>query len=274
MTGAPALNLEVYQARTDVYFAAHGRIVLEECERFKDVCVPLINRGIDQVIIDLSQVDFIDSAGLGVLVGLKMTASKNKARIVLLQPSRPVADILFISKLDGIFDIMTGAEAELLKSQIVQPAFRLSDDEKTARPRQATPAPVAAAMPSEDWSQPKMDAVPPESRDSSTASGSESGAELRGHRDQIEEHCRRAVEHMRQANYDLSVEEYEKALAIDPDYLPALNNLAIVFEKQPSWNSKAIDRWEHVLRLSQNRGDQKHIDRAQRHLANLRRMTG
>jgi Tfp pilus assembly protein PilF len=92
--------------------------------------------------------------------------------------------------------------------------------------------------------------------------------------EKLEEHCRRAVEFMRQGNYDLSVEEYCKALEIDPDYLPALNNLAIVYEKQPSWIPKAIDQWEKVLSLSQSRGDQKHTDRAQRHLSSLRRMQG
>jgi Tfp pilus assembly protein PilF len=97
---------------------------------------------------------------------------------------------------------------------------------------------------------------------------------IRSQKEMIEEHCRKAVEYMRVGNYDMSVIEYEKALRIDPEYLPALNNLAIVYEKQPSWLSKAIDQWEALLRLSQQRGDQKHLDRAQRHLANLRQMQG
>jgi anti-sigma B factor antagonist len=257
------MEVDIYQARTDLYFAVQGRIVLEECERFKNLCLPLINRGIDQVIVDLSKVDFIDSAGLGVLVGMKMTSSKNKARIVLLQPSRPVADILFISKLDGIFDIMTGAEADLLKSQLVQSHFRIGGTQAQAKTAER---PVTA-----DWMQSKLDTAYP--KEQARATPVPTGEELRGQKDQIEEHCRRAVEFMRQGNYELSVQEYQKALSIDADYLPALNNLAIVYEKQPSWNNKAIEQWEHVLRLSQQRSDQKHVDRAQRHLANLRRMT-
>ena len=252
------MEVEIYQARTDLYFAIFGRIVLEDCEKIKNLCLPLINRGVDQVIVDLGKVDFIDSAGLGVLVGMKMSASKNKARIVLLQPSRPVSDILFISKLDGIFDILTGAEADLLKSELVQPHFRIGGTKD--------PASGNGQVAQEDHRHSKLDTAFAEKP-------AAPGGELRGHQEQIEEHCRRAVEFMRQGNYDLSVLEYEKALTIDPDYLPALNNLAIVYEKQPSWNAKAIEQWEHVLRLSQQRSDQKHIDRAQRHLANLRRMT-
>jgi anti-sigma B factor antagonist len=256
------MEVDIYQARTDLYFAIEGRIVLEECERLKELSLPLINRGTDQVIVDLSKVSFIDSAGLGVLVGMKMTSSKNGARIVLLQPSRPVSDILFISKLDGIFDIMTGAEADLLKSQLVQPHFRIGGTEEETK----RPDPAATA----DGKHSKLDTAFPHRSPSST--GGEP-SELRGQKEQIEAYCRRAVEFMRQGNYELSVQEYQKALSVDPDYLPALNNLAIVYEKQPSWSAKAIEQWEHVLRLSQQRSDQKHIDRAQRHLANLRRLS-
>lgn len=278
MAGNSALDLEIYQTRTDLYFLVRGRIVLEECERLRNSSLPLIGKGIEQVIVDLSGVDFIDSAGLGTLVGVKMTASKNKARIVLLQPSKAVADILYISKLDGIFDIVTGAEAELLKSQIVQSQHQISGPANggsaaagTGADRSRGGIPTARDM-SSGSGRAKVGTDFPDI----TLAGAESaaqGPELRSQKEVIDEHCRRAVEYMRQGNYEMSVEEYTQALAVDPDYLPALNNLAIVYEKQPSWINKAIEQWEHVLRLSQQRADQKHIDRAQRHLASLRKMS-
>ena len=74
---------------------------------------------------------------------------------------------------------------------------------------------------------------------------------------------------MRQGNYESSIECYKSALELDPDYLPALNNLAIVYEKQPSWHTLAIENWRRVLEISRQRNDEKHIDRAERHLADL-----
>lgn len=272
MIGSSALEANTYRQRNDLYFLFSGRIVLEECERLRGEYLPLINMGVEQVIIDLSKVDFIDSAGLGVLVGMKMTASKNKARIVLLQPSKTVADILYISKLDGIFDIVTGADAELLKSQNAQPQFLVKGGDK-----QTIPTPSQTG----EWKTSKFERTFPEVSMEMVAAQGESvpddeqrGDTLRSQRELVEEMCRHAVEYMRQGNYDLSVEEYRRALEMDPEYLPALNNLAIVYEKQPSWMTKAIEQWEKVLQLSQQRADQKHIDRAQRHLANLRKMTG
>jgi anti-anti-sigma factor len=270
------LALETYQTRTDLYFLLRGRIVLEECERLRNSTLPLINKGIEQVVVDMNQVDFVDSAGLGTLVGIKMTASKNKARIMLLQPSKPVADILYISKLDGIFDIVTGQEAELLKSQIVQPQHLVGGpgaSQGTQQSEEATSGQrISTTGQGSSSGGLRVDTNFPDI----TLAGAESnspGPELRSQKEIIDEHCRRAVAYMRQNNYDMSVEEYRKALEVDPDYLPALNNLAIVYEKQPSWIGKAIEQWEHVLQLSQSRGDQKHIDRAQRHLASLRKMS-
>jgi tetratricopeptide (TPR) repeat protein len=91
-------------------------------------------------------------------------------------------------------------------------------------------------------------------------------------KEMVELHCQRAFEHMRQGAYEDSIREYKRALEYNPDYLPALNNLAIVFEKKPSWHQQAIEQWERVHQLSKMKGDQKHIDRAQKHLASLRKM--
>src|SRR5690606_15910540 len=76
--------------------------------------------------------------------------------------------------------------------------------------------------------------------------------------DRVDAHCTRAFEFMRQGLYDRSIQEYKNALEIDPDYLSAHNNLAIVYEKKPSWHKQAIEQWNKVLELSTLRGDHKH----------------
>jgi tetratricopeptide (TPR) repeat protein len=91
-------------------------------------------------------------------------------------------------------------------------------------------------------------------------------------REQVEEHCSRAFEFMREGNYDKSINEYQLALQLESDYLPAMNNLAIVYEKKPSWHKQAIEQWEKVLELSKKVEATKHIERAQKHLSNLRKM--
>lgn len=251
---------QIFKSPKEVYLQYRGRIVLDDCERLRNASINAIAPGIERVFVDLSQVDYVDSAGLGLLVGLKMTAKKNNARIILLQPSRAVADILYISKLDGIFEILSGAEAMAVKSRLAIP-------ENAAGAEAATAGSAGGASP--EFLHSRLDTAFP---DLKIGGGEAAGSG--GGREAVEEHCRQAVDYMRQGNYEMSVEEYRAALAIEPDYLPALNNLAIVYEKQPSWIPQAIEQWEKVLELSRQRNDQKHQDRATRHLANLRKMQG
>lgn len=271
------LDLEIYETQSDMYFLLRGRVVLEECDRLKNTCIPLIHKGLEQVVVDLSKVEYIDSAGLGVLVGLKMTSSKNKARIVLLQPARSVSDILYISKLDGIFDIMTGVEADMLKAQMVQPANRFQQG-SLAEAERVTATPAPAEFPKATGSTFRAENASVDAASSARMMNEENSNHTEGldldPREKLEEYCRRAVEYMREGAFASSVEEYRKALALDPLYLPAMNNLAIVYEKQPSTIPLAIEQWEKVMDLSRQRGDQKHLDRAERHLASLKNMAG
>lgn len=290
------MDINIYRTNNNLYIDIQGRVVLDYCEQLKNAAISLIDKGINQVYVDLSNVDFIDSAGLGVLVGLKMTANKNKARVVLISPSNSVSDILFVSKLHSIFDILTGSEAELLRRTLVvkeylikhlgenEPAAARKTPVRTAGPTEevipkkaTTSTPPIAASPASTSPSPGIrpstaaPPYPPKAEPSPIpASAAPSAVAGRSAKDQVDEYCRKAVELMRQGDYEKAVEHYLEAIKTDPEFLPAYNNLAIVYEKRPSWRSKAIETWEKVLELSQSVGDQKHIDRAQKHLSNLK----
>jgi len=275
------MDINIYRTNNNLYIDITGRVVLDFCEQLKNAAIPLIDKGINQVYVDLSAVDFIDSAGLGVLVGLKMTSNKNKARMVLVSPSNSVNDILFVSKLQSIFDILTGSEAELLKRTLAAKEHlikTLSEEEASARrtpPKAAVGATeeisVKKPMPAPPVSIPTKQPAPapaaPKAEPSPAPPVPQTGKSIK---EQVDECCRKAVELMRQGDYEKAIEHYMEAVKVDPDFLPAYNNLAIVYEKRPSWRGKAIETWEKVLELSQAVGDQKHIDRAQKHLSNLK----
>ncbi len=272
------MEINIYRANNNLFIDIAGRIVLDVCEIIKNAAVSLIDKGINQVYVDLGTVDFIDSAGLGVLVGLKATSNKNKARLVLVSPSPGVMDILTVSKLDKIFDIITGSEAELLKQSLALKEYLIKNIvEEEAIPqkvpmgeapgREEPPAKKTAAASAKAKQSP---APAPQPQPSPEAPPIPLPAAGKSIKEQVDEYCRKAVELMRQGDYEKAVEKYLDALKIDPDYLPAYNNLAIVYEKRPSWRGKAIETWEKVLELSQGIGDQKHIDRAQKHLSTLK----
>lgn len=55
--------------------------------------------------VNLANVSFIDSQGLSALIALKKTVGANGGRIVLLEPTRVVEQILEITQLNRIFEI-------------------------------------------------------------------------------------------------------------------------------------------------------------------------
>ncbi len=56
--------------------------------------------------IDMSQVTFLDSCGLGALVALHKTASNRKGTLRLLNPRPPIEQILELTRLHRIFEIV------------------------------------------------------------------------------------------------------------------------------------------------------------------------
>lgn len=57
-------------------------------------------------ILDLSHVDFVDSAGLVALIAALNMATQNKCRLVLCNPHPSVRLILDITQLDQVFEIV------------------------------------------------------------------------------------------------------------------------------------------------------------------------
>lgn len=249
-TGTAGKSHDIYLAGNELLVVLRGRIVLEELNALKSTVLPKITRGLSQVYVDLKPVEYVDSAGLGLLIGFKMTAKTNGARIALMEPNKSVSDVLSISKLDGIFDFLGGAEAQDVRDRL---AIESSSQAATA-----------GAFTS-DFS--GDNSIPTVNSDG-TLNVEEDDSQKR---EQVDEFCRRAVEFMRQGDYENSIECYKSALELEPNHLPALNNLAIVYEKQPSWHALAVEKWQVVLELSRQRGDEKHRDRAERHLADLAR---
>ena len=76
-----------------------------------------INSFFDQkaykVIVDLSQVDYISSAGAGVFIGSIGVAQENNGNIVLLRPQPSVKEVFDLLGLSEIFTITDNMEAAL-----------------------------------------------------------------------------------------------------------------------------------------------------------------
>ena len=65
----------------------------------------LIGKGVKQILLNLGDVNYIDSSGLGELVSAFTTAKNQNADVKLLNLTKKVKDVLQVTKLYTVFDI-------------------------------------------------------------------------------------------------------------------------------------------------------------------------
>ena len=83
-----------------------GRITLGEGSvQLRDAIRDLIGKGQRNILLDLGEVSYIDSSGLGELVSAYTTASNQGAKLKLLRLTKKVHDLLQLTKLYTVFDI-------------------------------------------------------------------------------------------------------------------------------------------------------------------------
>jgi len=85
---------------------ATGRIILgQETNDLRESIKGLLANGATKIVINLGNVDFIDSSGLGALVGLYSTANSGGAKIKLAAITKRFHELLMITKLLTVFDV-------------------------------------------------------------------------------------------------------------------------------------------------------------------------
>jgi len=83
-----------------------GRIILgDETDTLRTAVRDLLARGRKKIILNLADVDYIDSSGVGELVGSFTTVRNAGGELKLLNLTKKVHDILNVTKLYTVFDI-------------------------------------------------------------------------------------------------------------------------------------------------------------------------
>jgi anti-sigma B factor antagonist len=84
-----------------------GRIVLgEESAALRKLVCDLLGKGQKNILFNLADVNYIDSSGLGNMVGSFTSVRKQGGELKLLNLTSKVQDLLQITRLYTVFDIM------------------------------------------------------------------------------------------------------------------------------------------------------------------------
>ena len=96
--------------------ALDGRIVLgEESAALRELVCDLLSKGHRKILLNLGDVNYIDSSGLGHLVSAFTSVRKQEGELKLLNLTNKVRDVMQITRLYTVFDIMDD-EAVAVKS--------------------------------------------------------------------------------------------------------------------------------------------------------------
>jgi anti-sigma B factor antagonist len=93
-----------------------GRITLGEGdELLKDKVNSILNQGHRKIVLNLAEVPYIDSAGLGEIVRTYTTVSRQGGSLKLLNLTKRITDLLSITKLLTVFETFE-SENDALRS--------------------------------------------------------------------------------------------------------------------------------------------------------------
>jgi anti-sigma B factor antagonist len=86
--------------------ALSGRIVLgEESNALREKLKSLIAAGKQKIVLNMAEIDYIDSSGLGALVAAHLSAINSGASIRLCNLGKKFHDVLQLTKLLTVFDV-------------------------------------------------------------------------------------------------------------------------------------------------------------------------
>jgi anti-sigma B factor antagonist len=94
--------------------AVHGELDIESAPALKEALVEAIAEHPGQrIVVDLEGLEFIDSAGLGILIGGRKRARDNDGDLVLVATGRTVLGVLELTGLVRVLEIHPGRQEAL-----------------------------------------------------------------------------------------------------------------------------------------------------------------
>ena len=100
-----ALRVQTQISGDVAILSCDGRIVFgDECAVLRERIVNMLP-GASKIVLNLKEVDYIDSGGLGMLVGLLVSAKNRGGELKLVSPHERVKHLLRRTNLDTIFRV-------------------------------------------------------------------------------------------------------------------------------------------------------------------------
>lgn len=107
-----ALDLDLSERSGQTVITVHGEVDLATSPQLRDCLAAIVESG-PSIVVDLDNVGFIDSTGIGVLVGGVKRARSNGGDLSLVCNQRRILKVLEITGLTQVFEVHESVDQAL-----------------------------------------------------------------------------------------------------------------------------------------------------------------
>ncbi len=97
ISSSDSLAFSVSREPGYVVLSVAGELDAATEQRFRDALTSVLTHGVPRIVVDLSRVAFISSAGIGVLMGVRRVLADGGGSLALACPHGEVAQVLSIT---------------------------------------------------------------------------------------------------------------------------------------------------------------------------------
>lgn len=107
------MELKIRKTAETYIIDINGEMDLYNSYKLKELVMKMIEKNVKRFIINLEQVEYIDSSGIGALIYICSTAKKLNLKLAMANIHGSVGKVIELTKLTGYFPISENIETAL-----------------------------------------------------------------------------------------------------------------------------------------------------------------
>jgi anti-sigma B factor antagonist len=105
------MNITIQNPAEDIaIILIDGKFTIEDVNAFKEKTGPLVKDPVKTILVSFSELNYIDSSGIGALILLMNTAKNLNIDLILYNIQKEIQSVFKIAYLDKFFHIATSQE--------------------------------------------------------------------------------------------------------------------------------------------------------------------
>lgn len=104
------LSIDVTQGEKEATVKLSGEIDVYTAQKLKDALIPLTLEEGMTLTVDLDEVTYMDSTGLGIFINVLKSSKENASRLQLINLQKRVYRLFTITGLDQVIDISAASQ--------------------------------------------------------------------------------------------------------------------------------------------------------------------